>query len=81
MARGQTSDAVGVELPEFADAGALPAAHRGQHARHGARVRQLVSEGPAADLSAVELEVLQAQHLRRRETVRTGRHAAQPLGQ
>jgi hypothetical protein len=47
-------------LPEFADAGALPAADGGGNFRVGLGISQLVLEGPTADLGAVEREVAEA---------------------
>lgn len=46
----------GVELPEFANTGPLPAAHRGQNSSGWDGVGQAILEGPAADLGAVEFE-------------------------
>ena len=63
----------GVELPEFADLSALPAAHWSQDAFRRDRMSEVVGEGPPADLSAVECEVVQAERFRRGEAVRTRR--------
>ena len=46
----------GVQLPEFADAGALPTAHGGQNSFGRDRVSQVIFDGPAAYLGTVEFE-------------------------
>jgi len=51
----------GGELPEFADLSALPAAHGGPNFFWRDGMGELVSEGPAADLGAVEFEGVQAE--------------------
>ena len=50
-----------VQLPEFADLGALPAAHRGVRSLGRSWMRITMLDGPEADLGAVELEGVQAQ--------------------
>ena len=67
----------GVELPEFADLRALPAAHRGQNFFGRDGMGQMVGERPAADLGAVQFEVMQAQGFGSGEAVRTRRRAGQ----
>jgi hypothetical protein len=69
----------GVELPEFADLCALPAAHRSQNFLGRDGMGELVGKGPTADLGAVEFEVMQAQGFGSGEAVGTGRRAGQPL--
>jgi hypothetical protein len=51
----------GVELPEFADLRALPAADGRQNFFGRDRMGETVFERPAADLGAVELEGVQAE--------------------
>ena len=58
-----------VQLPQFADLGALPAPDRGVRALGWSPMGQAILEGPAADLSAVKLERMQAQDFRSREAV------------
>ena len=67
----------GVELPEFADLSALPAAHGGQNFFWREGVSQLVGERPAANLGAVELEGVQAEGFGSGEAVRARRRAGQ----
>jgi len=67
----------GVELPEFADLRALPAADGRQNFFGRDRMGETVFERPAADLGAVELEGVQAERLGSREAVRTRRRAGQ----
>src|SRR5580704_4565600 len=56
--RGGGEPAMGrsVQLPEFADLGALPAADRGGRAPGRSRMGIAILYGPTADLGAVELE-------------------------
>ena len=68
-------------MPEFPNAVALPAAHGGAHLLGRDGVGQLVGQGPAADLGAVQLEGVQAQGLGGDEAVGAGRRAGQPFGQ
>ena len=51
----------GVQLPEFTNAVALPTTYRRENSFGRDRMGQMVGQGPAADLSAVEFEVVQAQ--------------------
>jgi hypothetical protein len=67
----------GVQLPEFADAGALPAAHRGQNSFGRDGVSQLMGEGPAAHLGAVELKGVEPERLGSGEAVGARRGASQ----
>ena len=67
----------GIQLPEFADALALPAAHRGPNFFGRDGVGQMVLEGPAADLGAVELEVVEAEGFGGDKAVGAGRRAVQ----
>jgi hypothetical protein len=53
----------GIELPEFADLGALPPAHRGQRFSCGSSMGMAIVQCPVAYLSAVELEVVEPQGL------------------
>jgi len=63
----------GVELPEFADLGPLPAADGGGHFRVHLGMGELIFDGPAADLGAVEGEVTEALDLAGGEAVVGGR--------
>jgi hypothetical protein len=67
----------GVQLPEFADAGALPAAHRGQNSFSRDGVSQLIDDGPAAHLGAVELKGVETEGLGSGEAVGARRGASQ----
>ena len=69
----------GVELPEFADERALPASHRGQGFSGWDGMGEVVFNGPAADLGAVEFEGVQAEGLGSGKAVRTRGRAGQPL--
>ena len=67
----------GVQLPEFAEPGALPAADGGADFLGRAGVGQFIFDGPTADLGAVEFEVMQAQGFGGGEVVGTRRGAGQ----
>jgi hypothetical protein len=67
----------GVQLPEFADLRALPAAHRSQRLARGHAMSMAVLQRPVAHLSAIELEVVKAQNFRSGEAVRARRRASQ----
>lgn len=69
-----------VQLPEFADLRALPAAHRSQGLAYGSAVGMAVLQRPVAYLGPVELEVVEAQSLRSDEAVRARGRASQALG-
>lgn len=58
-----------VQLPEFADLGALPSAHGSLRALEGSGMRATILDGPVTDLGAVELEGVQAQRFRGHEAV------------
>jgi hypothetical protein len=66
-------------LPELANALALPATNRGQNFFGRDGVGQIVGESPAANLGAVQLEVVQAQRFRSHEVVRARRRTVQPF--
>ena len=70
-----------VQLPEFADAVALPAAHCGPNFLAWDRVGQVVGQRPAADLGAVEPEVVQAQGCGGGKAVGAGGRTTQPFAQ
>ena len=60
-AGGKPAMGRGVQLPEFADLGALPTAHRSVRTLGRSRMRVTVLDSPAADWGAVKLEGEQAQ--------------------
>ena len=64
-------------MPEFADALALPAAHRRPNFFGRDGVGQMVLESPAADLGAVEFEVVEAERFRGDKAVRARWRAVQ----
>lgn len=66
-----------VQLPEFADLGALPAAHGGVRTFGRGRMGQAILLRPDADLGAVE----QSQGFRGREAVGAGRDASQAFSE
>ena len=68
-----------VQLPEFADLGALPAAHGRVRTLRGHWMSVIILQGPAANLGAVELEGVQAQGFGSDEAIGAGRGAAQAL--
>jgi len=68
-----------VQLPEFADLGALPAADWGVRAFGGSRMRITIFNGPAADLGAVQPEGVQSEGFGGGEAVRARRGASQTL--
>lgn len=70
-----------VELPEFADLGALPAADGGENAFGRNGVSEIIFDGPMADLGAVEFEGVQAQSFGGGEAVGTRRFAGQAFFQ
>jgi len=76
-AAGEPAMGRSIQLPEFADLGALPAPHRGVRAFGHRRMRIPILDGPAADLGPVELEGVQAQGFRGCKAVRTRRGASQ----
>jgi len=59
-----------VQLPEFADLGALPAAHWGVRALGRSRMRITLFNRPATDLGAVQLEGVEAEGFGSGEAVR-----------
>jgi hypothetical protein len=59
-----------VQLPEFADLGALPAAHWGVRALGGSGMRITLFNRPATDLGAVELEGVESEGFGSGEAVR-----------
>lgn len=69
----------GVQLPEFADLGALPAPHRRVRFLGGRGMGMTVLQGPVADLGAVEFEGVEAQDFRSGEAVGARRRAGQAL--
>lgn len=71
----------GVELPQFADLGALPAADGSQNAFGRDGMSQIILEGPVADLSAIELEGMKPQGFGGDEAVGRRRLAVQTFFQ
>ena len=71
----------GIQLPEFADAGALPAAYGCQHSFGWDRVSQAIFDSPAAHLGPVELEGVKPEGLRSSKAVGARRRAAQALAE
>jgi hypothetical protein len=59
----------GIELPEFADLGALPAADGSGDGGVGFWVSQMVGDGPVADLGAIDFEITEAQEFAGHEAV------------
>jgi hypothetical protein len=71
----------GVQLPEFADLGALPAPHRRKGLAGRGGMSQLVFQRPMPDLSPVEFEGVQAPGFGSGEAVWGGRVASQPFSE
>jgi len=76
-ASGEPAMGRSVQLPEFADLGALPATHWGMRAFGRSRMRTPIFNRPAADLGAVEFEGVQSQGFGGGEAVRARRGASQ----
>ena len=66
-------------MPEFTDFGTLPAAHGSQNPFGRDGMGQIVFDGPATDLGAVELEGVKPQGFRGGKTIRAWRNALQPF--
>ena len=64
-------------MPEFAELGALPAADGGADFFGRDGVGEFIFDGPAADLGAVEFEVMEPQRFGGGEVVGTRRGAGQ----
>jgi len=79
FAAGKPAVRRGVQLPELADLGALPAAHRGQNPLGGDDMGQVVFNGPAPDLGTVEFEGMQPQSFGGGEAVRARGNTLQPF--
>ena len=71
----------GVELPEFPNLRAWPAPPGGRNFFGRDGMSQVVCQRPAADLGAVEFEVVEAQGFGSGEAVRTRRRAGQTFGE
>jgi len=69
----------GVQLPEFADLRALPAAHGHVRALRWPWMREIILQGPTAHLSPVELERVEAQGFGSDKAIGAGRRTAQAL--
>jgi len=78
-ALGEPAMGRSVPLPEFADLGALPAAHRGGRALGRRVMRMIILDRPAADLGTVELEGMQAPGFGGGKAVGARRGAIQPF--
>ena len=74
---GEPAMGGGVELPDFADLGTLPAAHRGGWFSGRSRVGMAVLQRPVADLSPIQFETMEAEGLRGGEAVGAGGRAGQ----
>ena len=68
-----------IQLPEFADLRALPAAHRCVRALGWHWMSVIILNGPTANLGPVELERVQAQGFGSHKAIGAGRGAAQAL--
>ena len=68
-------------MPEFADLGALPAADGSGGFEVGLGMGELVFQGPATDLGAVEFVVTEAQDFTCGEAVVGGRRGAEAFAQ
>ena len=71
----------GIQLPEFADLGALPAADEGGGFALGVGRGELMFEGPTADLGAIDFEITEAQDFAGGEAVVGGRSGRQTFAQ
>ena len=69
----------GVQLPEFADLRALPAAYWRVGTLRWHWVGVIISNGPTANLGTVELERVQAQGFGSHKAIGAGRRAAKAL--
>jgi len=70
-----------IQLPEFADVGALPTADRGTRLGVGFGMGELVGDGPAPDLGAIQFEAAEAQDFAGEETVVGGRNGGETFAQ
>ncbi len=77
--RGEPAMGRSIQLPEFADLGALPATHRGMRTLGRIGMGPAILHGPATDLGPVEFEVVQAQGLGSGEAVGARWGASQAL--
>ncbi|MSU62249.1 MAG: hypothetical protein EXS31_07615 [Pedosphaera sp.] len=68
-------------MPELADLGALPAAHRGVLSFGRSRMRQPILHRPEADPGAVESEGVESQGFRGGEAVGASRGAGQTFSE
>ncbi len=71
----------GVQLPQFTNLTALPAAHRSRGAVIRFGVDQTVFESPATNLGTIDLELTLAQDLAGGEALGCGRFATQAFAQ
>ena len=78
---GEPAVGRGIELPEFADLGALPAANRSEKAFGRDGVSEFIFDGPVPDLSAVELEGMEAQGFGGDKAIRRRRHAVESFAE
>ncbi len=80
-ATGEPAVGRGVELPAFAELGALPAADGGADVFGRDGVGQFIVDGPPADLGTVEFEVVEAEGFGGGEAVGTRRGAGEPFAE
>ncbi len=71
----------GIELPEFADLGALPAADGSRGFALGVGRGEVIFEGPTADLGAIHFEITEAQDFAGGEAVVGGRRGGEAFAQ
>jgi len=71
----------GVQLPKFANAGALPTADGGQNSFSREGVSQLIGDGPVAHLGTVEFKGVKPERLRSGKAVGAWWRAGQTFAQ
>jgi hypothetical protein len=78
---GEPGVGCGVQLPEFADGAALPAAHGRFGLGSGLNLGQAVLHGPAPNLRAMDFQIQQPGRFAGGEAVGSGRAAGEPFAQ
>ena len=68
-------------MPEFADLGALPAAHGSEDAFGRDGVSQIIFDGPVPDLGAVEFEGMEAQGFGGDKAIGRRWHGVEPFAE